>query len=426
MAGLHSGKVLKNDGSARDKLLLIDGNSVLYRAFYGVPLLSTASGLYTNAVYGFAMMLLKLLTDEQPTHVAVAFDKGKMTFRHSEFPEYKGRRQATPQELSGQFQMARDLLGYFRIPALELETYEADDIIGTLATAAKSADFDVFVVSGDKDLLQLVSDHITAGMTRKGTTDIVRYDPAAVFERYTLKPSQIIDLKGLMGDSSDNIPGVPGVGEKTAIKLLSAYGSVETVLDHIDEIHGSKLQERLRENRELALLSKRLATILCQVPLGLGPDDLRYDGYELNDVKAAFRQYEFRSLLSRIPTWKGAGPSEGNRVNRNGNDVQDELFAEGDAGSPWMHRAAAGATDLDTGAPLHTGGETSQAGASPHDEALSGRGADATPVKDAGGMAAPDGADAFVAGAARGGVASVASVATLSQRVLRHFARVSR
>lgn len=307
MAGLDSEKILKKTDGARGKLLLIDGNSVLYRAFYGVPLLSTASGLYTNAVYGLAMMLLKLLADERPTHVAVAFDKGKITFRHSEFPEYKGKRQATPQELSGQFQMARDLLGYFRIPALELETYEADDIIGTLATAARSDDFDVFVVSGDKDLLQLVSDHITAGMTRKGTTDIVRYDPAAVFERYSLTPKQIIDLKGLMGDSSDNIPGVPGVGEKTAIKLLGAYGSVETVLDHIAEISGNKLQERLRDNRELALLSKRLATINCQVPLQLGPADLRYEGYVVDEVKAAFRQYEFRSLLARIPAWNGAG-----------------------------------------------------------------------------------------------------------------------
>jgi len=307
LAGLDSEKILKKTDGARGKLLLIDGNSVLYRAFYGVPLLSTASGLYTNAVYGLAMMLLKLLADERPTHVAVAFDKGKITFRHSEFPEYKGKRQATPQELSGQFQMARDLLGYFRIPALELETYEADDIIGTLATAARSDDFDVFVVSGDKDLLQLVSDHITAGMTRKGTTDIVRYDPAAVFERYSLTPKQIIDLKGLMGDSSDNIPGVPGVGEKTAIKLLGAYGSVETVLDHIAEISGNKLQERLRDNRELALLSKRLATINCQVPLQLGPADLRYEGYVVDEVKAAFRQYEFRSLLARIPAWNGAG-----------------------------------------------------------------------------------------------------------------------
>ncbi|MHB1682580.1 MAG: DNA polymerase I [Bacilli bacterium] len=311
MAGLDSEKILKKTDGARGKLLLIDGNSVLYRAFYGVPLLSTASGLYTNAVYGLAMMLLKLLADERPTHVAVAFDKGKITFRHSEFPEYKGKRQATPEELSGQFQMARDLLGYFRIPALELETYEADDIIGTLATAARSDDFDVFVVSGDKDLLQLVSDHITAGMTRKGTTDIVRYDPAAVFERYSLTPKQIIDLKGLMGDSSDNIPGVPGVGEKTAIKLLGAYGSVETVLDHITEISGNKLQERLRDNRELALLSKRLATINCQVPLQLGPADLRYEGYVVDEVKAAFRQYEFRSLLARIPAWNGAGAGQG-------------------------------------------------------------------------------------------------------------------
>ncbi len=392
MDSIGSEAMMGKESGARGKLLLIDGNSVLYRAFYGVPLLSTASGLYTNAVYGFAMMLLKLLADEQPTHVAVAFDKGKVTFRHSEFPEYKGKRQATPQELSGQFQMARDLLGYFRIPALELETYEADDIIGTLATAAKSAEFDVFVVSGDKDLLQLVSDHITAGMTRKGTTDIVRYDPAAVFERYTLHPSQIIDLKGLMGDSSDNIPGVPGVGEKTAIKLLGAYGSMEAVLDHIDEISGQKLQERLRENRELALLSKRLATIYCQVPLTLGPDDLRYGGYELDDVKAAFRQYEFRSLLSRVPAWKGAGATapEAGLSPRTGTMTQAEAA---------MPKTGRGASQTGREAPQT---EAMQSGATPRtgDLDLSVRGAASATTPDAGGLAAADGADAYVAGAA--------------------------
>lgn len=285
----------------RNKLLLIDGNSVLYRAFYGLPLLSNAKGLFTNAVYGFATMLLHLLSTERPTHIAVAFDKGKTTFRHDAFPDYKGKRQSTPPELIGQFAMARELLDSFRVPYVEMERYEADDIIGTLAERAGS-EFEVLLVSGDKDLLQLVSPYVTACLTRKGTTDLVRYDPAAVKERFGLEPKQIVDLKGLMGDTSDNIPGVPGVGEKTAVKLLVEFGSVEDVLQHIDAVSGAKLQERLREHRELALLSKRLATIECDSPVPLTLDSLRYLGYSTEDVRRLFRTYEFRSLIARLPS----------------------------------------------------------------------------------------------------------------------------
>lgn len=292
------------------KLLLIDGNSVLYRAFYGVPLLSTSSGIYTNAIYGFSMMLLNLLQAEQPSHVAVAFDKGKMTFRHAYFPEYKGKRQSTPPELIGQFPLARDLLVHFNIPSLELESYEADDIIGTLATKADEDGYEVFVVSGDKDLFQLVSERITAGMTRKGTTDVVRYDPAAVMERYGLAPTQIIDLKALMGDTSDNIPGVPGVGEKTAIKLLTQYSTVEDVLAHAGDVSGAKLQERLREHHDLALLSKKLATIDCAVPLTVSIDDLVYHGYDSVNLREVFRTYEFRSLLTRLGKEESAALTE--------------------------------------------------------------------------------------------------------------------
>ncbi|MCY0876474.1 MAG: DNA polymerase I [Firmicutes bacterium] len=290
--------------SERPKLLLIDGNSVLFRAFYGVPLLTTASGLYTNAVYGLAMMMLNVLKVERPTHVAVAFDKGKETFRHAEFTEYKGKRSATPPELVGQFAMARELMTEFGIPYLEQERFEADDIIGTLARQGEERGYEVVVVSGDKDLLQLVSDDITTCLTRKGTTDLVRYDPAAVYERFTLSPKQIIDLKGLMGDASDNIPGVPGIGEKTAIKLLSQFSTVEEVLSHVDEVSGKKVQERLREFHDQALQSKWLATIHCEVPLAIGVDDLAYEGYDLEGLRKAFRKYEFRTLVDRLQIWQ--------------------------------------------------------------------------------------------------------------------------
>ncbi len=284
------------------KLLLIDGNSVLYRAFYGLPLLSTSKGLYTNAVYGFSMMLLNLLKDEQPTHIVVAFDKGKATFRHQQFPEYKGKRQETPPEMIGQFQLARDILTHFGVRYLEDERYEADDIIGTLSMMAEQVDeeYEVIVISGDKDLLQLVSPRVTTCLTRKGTTDLVRYDPAMVRERFSLDPMQIIDLKGLMGDPSDNIPGVPGVGEKTAIKLLTQFPSVEEVLAHIDEISGTKLREKLQDHRDLALLSKHLATIIRDASLAVQLDELQFTGYEVSALAQAFRELEFKALADRL------------------------------------------------------------------------------------------------------------------------------
>lgn len=295
--------------SEQRTLLLMDGNSVLYRAFYGVPLLSTKAGIYTNAVYGMTQMLLKLLDEFRPTHMAVAFDKGKITFRHAEFAEYKGKRQATPDELLGQFGLARELLARFQIKTLELDLIEADDIIGTLATEAASTFDQVILISGDKDLFQLVNERVSVYITRKGATDLARYDVAAVKERYEgLNPTQMIDLKGLMGDASDNIPGVPGVGEKTAIKLLKQFPQLETVLEHIDEVAGNKLKERLREHGELARLSKRLATIKTDVELPVSTEQLRYEGYDLDEVKRLFQELEFRTLTNRIKSWTGINP----------------------------------------------------------------------------------------------------------------------
>lgn len=282
------------------KLMLIDGNSITYRAFFALPTLSNAQGQFTNAVFGFTQMLLKMLQDEQPTHIAVAFDAGKTTFRHGLYEAYKGTRQKTPSELSEQFPLVRELLRAFRIPVLEVPQYEADDIIGTLTRLADSAGLATLVVSGDKDLLQLVSPHVHAVLTRKGITDVDYYDPAAVEARFGLTPAQVIDLKGLMGDTSDNIPGVPGVGEKTAVKLLQAWPSVEEVLDHIHEVPGAKLKEKLEQHRADALLSKQLATIHRDVPVDVSLDDLRYDGYRAADVRKMFLQLGFKSLIDRI------------------------------------------------------------------------------------------------------------------------------
>jgi DNA polymerase-1 len=284
----------------RTKLMLVDGNSITYRAFFALPPLSNAAGQFTNAVYGFTQMLLKVLEDEKPTHIAVAFDAGKKTFRHDIYKEYKGTRQKTPSELSEQFPLVKDLLKAFNIPVLELVNYEADDIIGTLSKAADAAGLDTLVVSGDKDLLQLVSDRVHTVLTRKGITEVEHYDIDKVRERYGLTPHQIIDLKGLMGDNSDNIPGVPGVGEKTAIKLLQQFPTVEEVLDHVDEVSGNKLKERLREHGHQALMSKQLATINRDVPMGWSLTDLKYDGYSPLEVRKAFQQLGFKSLIDKI------------------------------------------------------------------------------------------------------------------------------
>lgn len=284
------------------KLMLIDGNSITYRAFFALPPLSNADGQFTNAVFGFTQMLLRVLQDEQPTHVAVAMDAGKVTFRHSLYGDYKGTRQKTPSELSEQFPLVREVLDAFGIPVLELASYEADDIIGTLAKQAEQAGLPTLLVSGDKDLLQLVSESVHAALMRKGITEVEHYGPPEVFARYGLSPAQVVDLKGLMGDSSDNIPGVPGIGEKTAIKLLQQYPDVETVLSHVEDVSGAKLQERLREHHDQALLSKRLATIMRDVPLAVEPTDLAYAGYDTARLRSVFQRLGFKSLLDKIGT----------------------------------------------------------------------------------------------------------------------------
>ncbi|PWA05457.1 DNA polymerase I [Pueribacillus theae] len=284
----------------KNKLVLIDGNSILYRAFFALPLLSNSKGIYTNAVYGFAQMLLKVLDEEKPTHLLVAFDASKKTFRHEKYEEYKGGRQKTPPELSEQIPFVHDLLDAFRISKYELENYEADDVIGTLSKQAEDENWEVKVITGDKDLLQLVSDRVSVALTRKGITDVDTYDPVALRERYGIDASQIIDMKSLMGDPSDNIPGVPGVGEKTALKLLKQFGSLETILNSIDEISGKKIKETLENNHDLALLSKELVTIDRNSPIEVSLNDVSYGNYDQESVVRLFTDLEFKSLLDRF------------------------------------------------------------------------------------------------------------------------------
>ncbi|MBD1372794.1 DNA polymerase I [Hazenella sp. IB182357] len=294
------------------KLVLIDGNSILFRAFYALPLLSNSSGNFTNAVYGFSMMLMKVLEEEKPTHVLVAFDAGKTTFRHETYQEYKGGRQKTPSELSEQFPLVKEVLDAFGIRYFEKEQYEADDIIGTIANHPDTKPLDTRIVSGDKDLLQLVNETVHVLFPRKGVTEVDRYDISAIDEKYGLQPHQIIDLKGLMGDSSDNIPGIPGVGEKTALKLLNQFPSVEEIVAHPEELPGKKLREKVKEFQEQALMSKELATIFTEVPLSFKIGELVIGELYTDTVFDIFKKLEFNTLLDRIQKKKSKSTEEKN------------------------------------------------------------------------------------------------------------------
>ncbi|HCW9590489.1 DNA polymerase I [Staphylococcus aureus] len=285
-----------------NKLVLIDGNSLSFRAFYALPLLSNKAGIHTNAVYGFAMLLEKILKEEKPNHFLVAFDAGKTTFRHEKYSEYKGGRQKTPPELSEQFPYIRQLLDAYHIKRYELDNYEADDIIGTLSKEADKAGFQTIIITGDRDLTQLATDNVTIYYTKKGVTDVDHYTPDFIAEKYNrLTPNQIIDMKGLMGDTSDNIPGVAGVGEKTAIKLLNQFDTVEGVYEHLDEISGKKLKEKLQNSKEDALMSKELATINVDSPIEVKLEDtLMTHQDEQQEKIELFKKLEFKQLLADI------------------------------------------------------------------------------------------------------------------------------
>ena len=283
-----------------DKFLVIDGSSLIHRAFFALPPLTTRKGQHTGAVYGFLRMFHKLLQDVKPRWVAAAFDKSRKTFRSKLYADYKGQRKPTPPELKEQFPLCMEVLQSMGIPALELDDYEADDIIGTFAKKADPS-VEVYIVTGDRDELQLIDDRTRVMYTKKGISDIKLYDKAAFAEDYEgLVPLQLIDLKGLMGDISDNIPGVPGVGPKTALKLIGEYGSVENVLEHVEEVKGKSLKEKLAGNKEQALLSKELATIYTEVP-GL---DLQLDSYALKPLEEKARQLladlEFRGFFNQF------------------------------------------------------------------------------------------------------------------------------
>jgi DNA polymerase-1 len=287
-------------------LALIDGNSLLHRAFHALPPMSTREGTPTGALFGFLSMLLKVVAEEQPDGLLVAFDEHGPTFRHEMFGDYKAGRQETPDELRVQFPLLRELLKEMKIHTLSKEGLEADDILGIFSRKASAAGVHSLLVTGDRDALQLVDDNTTLLLTKKGISETLRVTPQVLFELYGVTPSGMIEVKGLMGDSSDNIPGVPGVGEKTALKLIREYGTVDQVLKHIDEISGPKLRERLREHGEQARLSLDLARIVVD-PERIGDvslSDCSFEPSQLNGGIDMLRTLELRSIINRLPQKK--------------------------------------------------------------------------------------------------------------------------
>lgn len=284
------------------RIMIIDGSSLLHRAFYALPLLTTKKGLYTNGVYGFLTMLYKINEEYKPEYICVAFDKKGPTFRHKQYEQYKGTRQATPSELAQQFPMIREILDSMNIKTMEMSEYEADDIAGTLARIGEEKSLDVILVTGDKDYLQLATDKTKVILTKKGITEIEVYDRNRIIEDYGIEPQQFIDLKGLMGDKSDNIPGVPGIGEKTGLKLIKEYGNVENIYANIASVSGKKLKENLEENESLAYLSKKLGEIITNVPLEYSLEELKVIEPNWDELKLAYTELEFKSLLNKIPS----------------------------------------------------------------------------------------------------------------------------
>lgn len=297
-------------------LVIIDGNSLLNRAYYAIqrPMI-TAEGMYTQGIYGFLNMLNKILADYSPEYIAVAFDRKAPTFRHLEYSEYKAGRKKMPPELAMEFPVLKEILEAMRIHMLEIDGFEADDIIGTVAAAGEKAGLAPLIITGDKDALQLATDVTKVIFTKRGISEFEVYDREAMLQRYGLTPKQFIDLKGLMGDASDNIPGIPGVGEKTATKLLLEYGSVENLIASVDSMKKSKLKEKIEENAQLAVMSKRLATINTAVPIEFDFESMRCEEPDTDRLVELYKRLEFNSFLKKMKG-KSSADSAGEKAGK--------------------------------------------------------------------------------------------------------------
>ena len=293
-----------------ERLMLLDGNGLIYRGYFALPPLTTSKGELVNAVFGFCSIVLRGIQDIRPDYVAVAFDLPGPTFRHERFADYKATRVRMPDDLRDQFPKVREVVKALRLPVYELAGFEADDVIGTLTVEAEARGLDTTIVTGDLDMLQIVSDHVRLMTTRSGVENTILYDPARIHERFELLPSQMIDYKALKGDTTDNIPGVPGVGEKTAAKLIREFGDLDSVYARLDEVKPDKLREKLADHREQVLLGRELSTIIRDLPVALDLDAARLGDYDREEVIRLFREYEFRSLLDRLPSLSGESATD--------------------------------------------------------------------------------------------------------------------
>lgn len=279
---------------------MVDGHGLLYRAFYAIPQLTTTYGQVVNAIYGFTMILIKLLEEEKPEYIVITFDTPVPTFRHKEFKEYKAHRKKMPDELISQIPLIKEIINNYNIAICSKEGYEADDVIGTLAKEAEKRNCNTIIVTGDKDAFQLISPHTKIMSTIKGVTEVKIYDEAAIREKYGVEPEKIVDILALKGDSSDNIPGVPGVGEKTAIALIKEFGGVENILSNTEKISKKSLREMIREYEDQIKMSKMLATIVKEVPIKYDFDSFRVKLPNYKELWKIFKKYEFKNLLKKI------------------------------------------------------------------------------------------------------------------------------
>ena len=285
-----------------EKLLILDSNSLMNRAFYALPPLTNSEGIHTNAVFGFTTMLFKIKEEIEPDYIVATFDRKAPTFRHKEYEDYKAGRKKMPEELREQFPLVKELLSLMDVSIFEIDGFEADDLIGTLSVYAENHGIEVYIVTGDRDALQLATDNVKVIITKKGITEKEIYDKNRMIEDFGVTPTEFIDVKGLMGDASDNIPGVPGIGEKTAYKLIQTYGSVESVLQNIEDISGKKIKENLNKYSEQALFSKKLATIMTEVPVEIDLDAIKSkDKYDVEALKKLFFKLQFKSLIDKLP-----------------------------------------------------------------------------------------------------------------------------
>ncbi|HSI26347.1 MAG TPA: 5'-3' exonuclease H3TH domain-containing protein, partial [Aeromicrobium sp.] len=328
-----------------ERLLLIDGHSVAYRAFFALPVenFATTTGQHTNAVFGFTSMLINVLRDEQPTHVAVALDVSRHTFRSEDYAEYKANRSKSPEEFSGQIPLIKDVCAALGIPTFEKDGFEADDIIATLTTRAKADGMDVLICTGDRDALQLVSDTTTVLYPRKGVSDLARMTPAAVEEKYGVSPEMYPDVAALVGETSDNLPGVPGVGPKTAAKWLATYGSLDAVVAAAGDIPG-KAGESLREHLDSVIRNRRINALVCDLELPAGPADLAFStAWNRDAIHQVFDALEFAALRTRLFDYLGGG-DEAVEIDAASEDLDVEHLTDL---APWLATHGSGLVGIE-------------------------------------------------------------------------------